>query len=238
MFTDSLFPSSLSFPQTYMFPLKTTGKRHIVKAIERLPLATGYTTCTSTATAKRPRLSSISPKTNWQHRPFTSPTPSAMAPITAWKRLIRYVSAQDGSVKYGEPIVSEDKPDIDALAQKGGLKVKVLAGESPLLAKPTGEEDEVKQLLGPLEPKDVPIVRCVGLNYRTHSKSARTHLALCSIRPPTRAEADLHDQSSKPASTSPPTQPSSSSPRTPSPTPAPPSPFQPWASPNATTKAN
>ena len=66
-----------------------------------------------------------------------------MAPITAWKRLIRYVSAKDGSIKYGEPIVSEDKPDIDALAQKGGLKVKVLEGESPLLAKPTGEEDEV-----------------------------------------------------------------------------------------------
>jgi 2-keto-4-pentenoate hydratase/2-oxohepta-3-ene-1,7-dioic acid hydratase in catechol pathway len=92
-------------------------------------------------------------------------------PLTAWKRLIRYVST-DGSIKYGEPIVpSDDKnPDIDALAQQGGLKVKVLAGDSPLLAKPTGEEDEVRQLLGPLTPKDVPIVRCVGLNYRTHSK--------------------------------------------------------------------
>ena len=166
-----------------MFPLRTTGKSHIVRAIERLPLATGYTTCTSTATAKRPQLYKNCPKINWQapqHRPFTSSTPT-MAPITAWKRLIRYVSAKDGSVKYGEPIVSEDKPDIDALAQKGGLKVKVLAGESPLLAKPTGEEDEVKQLLGPLTPKDVPIVRCVGLNYRTHSKSTRpfrVHLAL------------------------------------------------------------
>ena len=110
-----------------------------------------------------------------------------MAPITAWKRLIRYVSAKDGSSKYGEPIVSEDKPDIDALAQKGGLKVKVLSGESPLLAKPTGEEDEVKQLLGPLTPKDVPIVRCVGLNYRTHSMSiptlAHTSLLLTILSP-------------------------------------------------------
>jgi len=92
------------------------------------------------------------------------------SPLTAWKRLVRYVSAQDGNIKYGEPIVpSDDKnPDIDALAQQGGLKVKVLAGDNPLLAKLTGEEDEVKQLLGPLTPKDVPIVRCVGLNYRTH----------------------------------------------------------------------
>lgn len=95
---------------------------------------------------------------------------SKMAPITAWSRLVRYVSAKDGSVKYGEPIVSEEKPDIDALAQSGKLKVKVLEGANPIVAKPTGQEDDVKQLLGPLTPKDVPIVRCVGLNYRTHSK--------------------------------------------------------------------
>jgi hypothetical protein len=94
-----------------------------------------------------------------------------MAPLTKWDRLVRYVSAKDGKVKYGEPIVSDEKPDIDDLAQKGQLKVKVLEGPSPIEAAPTGEEDEVKQLLGPLTPKDVPIVRCVGLNYSTHSKS-------------------------------------------------------------------
>jgi hypothetical protein len=155
-----------------MFHLRNTSRSHIIRAIERLPLTTGHTW---TTTFKRPEVFKshlIRPKTNRhtpQHRTFTAST-IAMAPITAWKRLIRYVSAKDGSIKYGEPIVSEDKPDIDALAQKGGLKVKVLEGESPLLAKPTGEEDEVKQLLGPLTPKDVPIVRCVGLNYRTHSK--------------------------------------------------------------------
>ncbi|KAM0718749.1 hypothetical protein Q7P37_005820 [Cladosporium fusiforme] len=84
---------------------------------------------------------------------------ASTTPLTAWNRLIRYVSAKDGSVRYGEPIVSEDKPDIDALALKGGLRVKVLQGENPIVAKPTGEEDEVKQggLLGPLTPKDVPI---------------------------------------------------------------------------------
>ncbi|OQO10056.1 hypothetical protein B0A48_04412 [Cryoendolithus antarcticus] len=90
-----------------------------------------------------------------------------MAPLTSWKRLIRYVS-KDGSIKYGEPIVSGDKPDIDALAQSGKLKVKVLEGPSPFEAKETGEEDEVKTLLGPLTAKDVPIVRCIGLNYKTH----------------------------------------------------------------------
>ncbi|KAK5134584.1 hypothetical protein LTR08_006370 [Meristemomyces frigidus] len=91
-----------------------------------------------------------------------------MASSTQWDRLVRYVSAKDGKVRYGEPIVSGSKPDIDELALKGGLKVKVLEGATPLQAAPTGEEDEVKELLGPLTPKDVPIIRCTGLNYKTH----------------------------------------------------------------------
>ena len=94
---------------------------------------------------------------------------STMAPLTAWDRLVRYVSAKDGKVRYGEPIVSDSKPDIDRLAQDGKLEVTVLEGANPLDAKPTGEKDTVKQLLGPLTPKDVPIIRCVGLNYKTHS---------------------------------------------------------------------
>jgi len=94
-----------------------------------------------------------------------------MASLTKWDRLVRYVSAKDGKVRYGEPIVSEEKPDIDGLALKGGLKVKVLDGATPLQAAPTGEEDEVKELLGPLTPKDVSVVRCTGLNYKTHSTS-------------------------------------------------------------------
>lgn len=93
-----------------------------------------------------------------------------MVSLTEWDRLVRYVSAKDGKIRYGEPIVSGSKPDIDDLAQKGGLKVKVLEGPSPIQATSTGEEDEVKELLGPLTPKDVPIIRCTGLNYKTHSK--------------------------------------------------------------------
>ena len=94
---------------------------------------------------------------------------STMAPLTSWDRLVRYISEKDGKVRYGEPIVSDSKPDIDQLAQDGKLEVKVLDGSHPLQAKPTGEQDKVKQLLGPLTPKDVPIIRCVGLNYKTHS---------------------------------------------------------------------
>ncbi|QIW97638.1 hypothetical protein AMS68_003156 [Peltaster fructicola] len=90
-----------------------------------------------------------------------------MAPLTSWDRLVRYVS-KNGEIRYGEPIVEGQNPDIDGLAQSGKLKVKVLEGSTPFDAKPTGEEDEVSQLLGPLTPKDVSIVRCIGINYKTH----------------------------------------------------------------------
>lgn len=91
-----------------------------------------------------------------------------MASLTSWDRLVRYVSAKDNQIHYGEPIVSDKSTDIDSLASKGELKVKILSGDSFLTAKPTGEEDTVKTLLGPLTPKDVPAVRCTGLNYKTH----------------------------------------------------------------------
>lgn len=132
---------------------------------------------------------------------------STMAPITAWSRLIRYVSAKDGKIHYGEPIVS-DKDDIDALAQKGALKVKILEGATAISATPTGEEDEVKTLLGPLTSSEVPLVRCIGLNYKTHSKSLLLfrlpdrvlNTLLCKLS--TNIDADMAGQFSKLASIS------------------------------------
>lgn len=106
---------------------------------------------------------------SYQHIRLFTQAQSIMAPLTSWDRLVRYVS-KDGDVKYGEPIVEGKNPDIDGLAQRGELRVKVLHGTTPFDAKATGEEDQVKQLLGPLTPKDVPIVRCIGINYKTHSE--------------------------------------------------------------------
>ena len=101
-------------------------------------------------------------------RHFEYSASSKMPP--SWDRLVRYVSAKDGKIRYGEPIVWDSNPDIDQLAQDGKLKVKILEGANPSQAQATGEQDQVKKLLGPLAPKDVPIIRCVGLNYKTHSK--------------------------------------------------------------------
>lgn len=96
-----------------------------------------------------------------------------MASLPQWDRLVRFVSAKDGQVRYGEPII-DGSGDIDEQAMAGTLKVRVLAGSTALAAAPTGEEDQVKQLLGPLSQAEVPIIRCVGLNYKSHSSFLQT----------------------------------------------------------------
>lgn len=93
-----------------------------------------------------------------------------MASTPLWDRLIRYVSDLDGITRYGEPIV-DSSSDIDALARSGALKVRVLDGDSAITAVRTDREDTVRRLLGPLTPGEVPVVRCIGLNYKTHSAS-------------------------------------------------------------------
>lgn len=90
----------------------------------------------------------------------------------AWTRLVRFVAANgDGSVQYGEPIVEGASTDIAKLARDGKLEVHVCSGEDVFSAKPTAEKKLVKKLLGPLKPDEVPIIRCIGLNYKTHSKN-------------------------------------------------------------------
>ena len=86
-----------------------------------------------------------------------------------WKRLVRYRNS-DGSTRLGEPQVANGD-DILALALDGKLDVEVLSGLDPLAATPTGQKEVVKELLAPLVPSDVPFVRCIGLNYKTHSIS-------------------------------------------------------------------
>lgn len=86
-----------------------------------------------------------------------------------WTRLVRYTSTANGPVKYGEPIVSQPG-DIGKLARDGELKVKRLLGGDPFSLEKSDVVEAVYRLYGPLEPKDVPIIRCIGLNYKTHSK--------------------------------------------------------------------
>jgi len=99
--------------------------------------------------------------------------------IIAWDRLVRYVSASDGTVKYGQPILDSPDVDVAALAQEGKLEVHVAEGSNPLAARPGSQKDRVKSLLGPFRVEDVPIIRCIGLNYKTHIKETGRALPEC-----------------------------------------------------------
>lgn len=99
--------------------------------------------------------------------------------LIAWDRLVRYVSASDGTVKYGQPILDSPDVDVAALAEEGKLEVLVAEGENPLAALPGSQKDQVKSLLGPFRVEDVPIIRCIGLNYKTHIKETGRPLPTC-----------------------------------------------------------
>lgn len=93
--------------------------------------------------------------------------------MVLWSRLVRYVG-QDGLIKYGEPsLENEDADDIASLAKNGKLEVRICSGSNALSAQPTDAVEKVQTLLGPLSPSEVPIIRCIGLNYKTHSKFDR-----------------------------------------------------------------
>ncbi|KAL2204764.1 hypothetical protein CC79DRAFT_1309758 [Sarocladium strictum] len=104
---------------------------------------------------------------------------SKTASLVSWERLIRYVPKSGGEVRYGEPIVSSPTDDIAGLALSGELQVKVFEGLNALDAKPTGQTEEVGQLLGPLAAQEVPIIRCIGLNYKTHILETGRPLPTC-----------------------------------------------------------
>lgn len=90
-----------------------------------------------------------------------------------WQRLIRFVST-DGRILRGEPIMPSPDYDLGFVKEEDQLKVKVLDGDDiydGASVKLTNEIVTVKKLLGPLTSKEVPILRCVGLNYTKHSES-------------------------------------------------------------------
>ncbi|CAG7928147.1 unnamed protein product [Penicillium olsonii] len=95
-----------------------------------------------------------------------------------WTRLVRYSSSADGPIKYGEPI-STANADLGQLAKQGKLQVRQLLGNDPFHLSKSDATETVIHLYGPLEPKDVPIIRCIGLNYKTHILETGRPLPTC-----------------------------------------------------------
>ncbi|KAF2192353.1 fumarylacetoacetate hydrolase family protein-like protein [Zopfia rhizophila CBS 207.26] len=91
--------------------------------------------------------------------------------MPSWKRLIRFVST-DGITLRGEPILPSPDFDIGATTEETGLKANVIkVGKGGIFDDETKVTDEVvtvKKLLGPVEQSEVPIIRCIGLNFIKH----------------------------------------------------------------------
>ena len=97
-----------------------------------------------------------------------------------WSRLIRFVSAEDDQIHFGDVIVPSPDFDIGLPANASSLRAKLITGD-PLSSdcKVTDQVVEVKKLLGPLTPGMVPAVRCIGGNYETHCKHSSNPVILC-----------------------------------------------------------
>ena len=92
----------------------------------------------------------------------------------AWDRLIRFV-ATDGLVLRGQPILPSPDYDLGNHKEEDGLKANVVVVGKDIFStdgdtRVTDEVVKVKQILGPLTAEDVPILRCIGLNFAGHSK--------------------------------------------------------------------
>ena len=84
----------------------------------------------------------------------------------AWTRLIRFKD-DTGTTRFGEPLI-ENAEDLHALLDKGELYADEFEGSSPFALTGRGSKRPVKKILGILTPEDVPIVKCIGLNYMKH----------------------------------------------------------------------
>lgn len=85
----------------------------------------------------------------------------------SWTRLIRFVD-DDGNETFGEPVISNET-EFDELVARNDLYAIEYKGLSPTSQLTKGDKIHVKQVLNLLRPSDVPIVKCIGLNYMKHS---------------------------------------------------------------------
>ena len=89
---------------------------------------------------------------------------------TVWNRLIRFVGV-DNVIYFGEPLGIDEDNTVNTLFENDALEANVIAGDVfSLSAVLTDKVVKVAQILSPLSVEQVPIIKCIGLNYRGHSK--------------------------------------------------------------------
>ncbi|KAL8372480.1 hypothetical protein RB595_002013 [Gaeumannomyces hyphopodioides] len=89
--------------------------------------------------------------------------------MASWTRLIRFIAVEDGLVHLGEVDAGVDVGL--ATFEKKTVQAKVITG-SVFDGVVTDKVLTVSQLLSPMDKSEVPIIRCLGLNYHDHAKEA------------------------------------------------------------------
>ena len=111
----------------------------------------------------------------------------------SWTRLIRYQD-DSGATRLGEPVI-ESAEDLEVLLKKGELYAEELEGTGPFTLTSRGSRRPVKKILGLLTPEDVPIVKCIGLNYMKHiHEGGRTPPPYPSVFIKARTAVASHDE--------------------------------------------
>ncbi|QPG97306.1 hypothetical protein C2857_006122 [Epichloe festucae Fl1] len=88
-----------------------------------------------------------------------------------WTRLIRFIAEEDGQTHLGE--VDSSHPDIGlAIFEGQTVSARAITG-SVFDGIVSSRTLTVQRLLSPLSPEHVPIIRCMGLNYRDHAAEAK-----------------------------------------------------------------
>ena len=89
----------------------------------------------------------------------------------AWSRLIRFLD-DEHKITYGEPCITSVAEFEEKLENKD-LFASELVGSDVFALSATGRQVHVQRILGSLTVDDVPIIRCIGLNYMKHSEFDR-----------------------------------------------------------------
>jgi len=88
-----------------------------------------------------------------------------------WTHLIRFVAVEDGLVHLGQVDAAKTTDIGLATLEKKEVKAKLITG-SVFDGVVTDKVLTVAQLLSPISKSEVPLIRCLGLNYHDHAKEA------------------------------------------------------------------
>lgn len=89
----------------------------------------------------------------------------------SWTHLIRFIAEEDGQIHLGQVDASQH-PDVGLAVEKGEKVTARLITGSAFDGVVTDRVLNVSRLLSPLSMDEIPVIRCLGLNYKDHAKEA------------------------------------------------------------------